>query len=435
MCCKKAILVLLLVGAFNISRGQDIRQLTLKDCIAFALRKSPYAVQHRSDRASAATDVAISVGQLIPRLSISTDYSRIGPSGHGVIQTGTGGIFSPIGSGTSGTSSINISGDVVNIGTIAAIGQAMEASDQARENFHTARADFVFNIKQAYFTLVQQQRALALSKATVRQSSDDAELARQRLRLGALSRPDMLPFEVTLSQSLTDQASSRANVVAAQHNLAELLGVDPNFQIDTALGFPDTTRGQPSEDSLVAIAVSRSPQVRAASARVRVRRKERLGVIGQRLPILAASYSYGFADTTLLGGIGNSRTNFWNVQAVLTWNFFDGSLLPVLRKAGFETQSSVAGQVIARNSARQQMRQAVANLGAAREALRLIGSLLLQAAEDYRLQVEKNRLGSAVVLDVLSSRVRYREAQLRATQVVVDYYLADAHIKRILGQW
>lgn len=400
-----------------------------------ALAKSPYSIQYRSNRASAAADVGIALGQLVPRLSISTDYSRTGPSGQGVVQTGTGGIFPQIGSGTSGTTSINVSGDVINIGTLAGIGQAREASRQAKENFRTARADFLYNVKQSFFALVQEQKVFSISGSTVRQSGEDAELARQRFRLGALSRPDLLAFEVTLSQSLTDQASARANVVAARQNLAGLLGVLPNFQVDTTLGFPDTTRGLPNEDSLVAAAESHSPHVRAASAQVRVQRKERLNVIGQRLPVLAASYSYGFTDTTLLGGIGNSRTNFWNVQAVLTWNFFDGSLLPVLRKAGFETQSALAGQVIARNSAGEQMRRAVADLAAAREALKSVGNLLAQAAEDYRLQVERNRLGAAVVLDVLSSRVRYREAQLRATHVIAGYYLAEAQIAKILGQW
>jgi outer membrane protein len=214
------------------------------------------------------------------------------------------------------------------------------------------------------------------------------------------------------------------------------MGVPANFQVDTALAFPDTSGPFPSEDSLVVAAQEQNPEFRSAADLVKVQRKQRLAALGQRLPILSANYSRGVFDTSIVAGVGGSPSMFWNLGINLKWDIFDGGqFIAILNKAGQQLKSSAASRDIARNSAAEQMRQAVANLRAAREGLRLIRDLVSSAEEDFRLQSEKNRLGAAAIVDVLNSQTRYVQARLRATQVIANYYLAQAQIERILGTW
>ncbi len=411
-----------------------VSPVTLNDCIQMALSRSPYAIRYANDRAAARTDVLIAAGRLLPRLELASGYVKSGP-GRGV----TTGIDVPVffagaSSSANSSTSITASADLLNVAAIAEFGQARQAHSQAEEAFRLSRADLVWNVKQAFLDLVQSQRTLAVAQSAVLQSREQANVAAQRFRLGSLSRPDLLPFEVTLSQSQTDQALARAGVVSAQQILAGFLGIQISFRVDTTLSFPDTTQPVPNEDSLVGAALRKNPAYRQAAAQVKIQDGKRQVVLGRHLPVLSASYTAGYADTTFFGGIGGAN-DFWNVQASLTWSFLDAAMFPVWRRAGQQIRSSEASRRIARNAAEQDMRRAVANLRAAREGLSTIADLLSQAEEDFRLQTERNRLGAAAVVDVLNSQVRFNQAQLQATQVMINYYLAQGEIRRILGEW
>ena len=81
------------------------------------------------------------------------------------------------------------------------------------------------------------------------------------------------------------------------------------------------------------------------------------------------------------------------------------------------------------------MKLAKLSLAMSREAIGLVTDLLQQASEDYKLTTEKYRLGSASVLDLLSSQLTYNQAQQQAASTVCDYYLSQARLDKALGKW
>lgn len=410
--------------------------LSLTDCIDITLKKSPYSLQAKSNQNQASASVSSTISTLLPQLSFASDYIRNGPTNRiGFIVNPNLPVSSVQNSPSSYQSNITINQSVFNPSQWLAVKQAIYNRKAVNYSSRASIADLIFNVKQAYYSLIQSYLSQTVSEAALSQNQEQVAIARERYRLGAINRPDLLQVETAYLQSQTSLLESRVQVITAHQKLARVIGLKGSFTIDTSLVFPDTSRALPSIDSLVNILSFVNPSYLSAKHKLIADKVYRTRTKYNVFPILNFQFTYGYSNSTF--GFSNWTDHyFFNANLHLVWNIYSGgSNLSQLKQLSAQISSSEASEKIAFLSALEQLHQAYGNLETANQELSLIKPLIAQSTESYTLMLEKFRLGAASSTDLLSSQLSFVQSTQKANSILVNYYTAQADVMRILGKW
>ena len=410
---------------------------TLQECLGMAFKQSPDLARASSNLAISSAGLVSSIGGMLPHLSASSSYSqssRTAPVNPLLALNDSLPTYEAV-SNQYG-SSVAVSQTLVNLPVWSRIGQSAYSRKAAGATYDLARTTLSYSVKLAYYTLVKLQKALRVSQAAVDQSEQQARQARLMNQLGSMSRADLLKIEVQLTQSKVSLLTARTNLIAGQQALATLIGLSTEVVADTVLAAPDTSTAVPLRDTLLQRALDISPSYNAAHNSYRAAALGAWSSWTSKLPSLSGSYSYGFANNRQYQDPADwNLHDGWTVGLSLNWNIFDGFITEAgIRQSYAQKRWAEADLFTARQNVASQIDQAWLGLSTAREGLSLVGTLLQQAEEDFRLTSEKYRLGSASVLDLLTSQVTYNQAQQTATNAICDYYLAVAKLQQVMGQ-
>lgn len=410
--------------------------LSLADCIDITLKKSPYSQQIKSNQNQASASVSSTISTLLPQLSFASDYIRNGPANRtGSIVNPNLPVSSVQDAPNSYQSNITINQSVFNPSQWLGVKQAIYNRNAVNYSSRASIADLIFNVKQAYYSLIQSYLSQTVSEAALSQNQEQVIIARERYRLGVINRPDLLQVETAYLQSQTSLLESRAQVNTAHQKLARIIGLKESFAIDTSLVFPDTSRPLPSIDSLVDKLSSVNPSFLAAKQTLLADKVYRIRTKWNTAPILNFQFTYGYSSSSF--GFSNWTDHyFFNANLHFVWNLYSGgSNLAQLRQLSAQISSSEASEKIAFLSALEQLYQAYGNLKATNQELSLIKPLITQSTESYTLMLEKFRLGAASSTDLLSSQLSFVQSTQKANSILVNYYTAQADVMRILGKW
>jgi outer membrane protein len=416
-------LVICLSGAGLVQAADS---LTVEQCVSLALKQSPELKKAQANLSLSGASLQGSVGSVLPHLSGSSSYSQNGPA-----------TISQNGHSEGYRTSLSLSQSIVNLSSWADITGSTLARQSAGAAYQMAVASLVYQVKGDFYALAKQEKALEVSQSSVKQSQEQAKRAEAMYQLGSLSRADMLKIQVSLLQNQVALLSAESNLLTARQSLAGLLGLSGEVAINPNLEFPDTSRIKAISDSITPAELEQNPAYRQAKKNRQSKKAGLWSAWLSKLPYLAGSYSYGYSDSLQFKGNSDWMDHdYWSVSLSLNWNIFDGGITEAgIRQAAAQVRAADADYVSARQSVYSDLKQAKLSLMMSRQALGLVSDLLQQASEDYKLTTEKFRLGSASVLDLLSSQLTYNQAQQQATNTLCDYYLSLARMDNAMGKW
>jgi outer membrane protein len=413
-------------------------KLSLPECITLTFQKSPYYRQIQSTIRRSATDVFAAATPILPHISLSSGYIRSGP----VTRAGT--LFDPllpvvsaqtIGSQNTYQSALTLDQSLFNPSNWLAIKQASYISYATNQSSQASLADLVFNVKQAYYSLLQSYNSRSVANATLAQNREQVEIARQRYALGTINRPDLLQLETAFLQGQVNLLESDAQIISNYQKLANFLGTSEQFTIDTSLAFPDTTGEKLSLDSLLLVLAESSPSIKSAKYTAIVDKINSKRLWWSTVPTLSFGLTYGYSNASF--GFSNWSDHYsYNLQFNFIWNAFGGgSTLAQIKQNSALISNSEASEQIARATAVEQLNRAYNNFITAFHELSILEPLTSQSNESYTLMLEKFRLGAASSNDLLSSQLTLIQSSQKATSILVNFYTAQAEIKRIYGEW
>lgn len=432
---RQAFIYAFLIVFQSFSFNQTAPKLTLSDCISIALQNSPYYRQIQSTKNRSATEVFTAITPLLPQFSLISEYSRTGPSDNNLFTVSPNLPAAPVQeTGNIYQSNLSVEQTIIDASNWLGVKQAVTIKNASIYTAQASTADFVYNVKQAFYTLLQSYSSHTVAETTLSQNQEQATIARERYRLGAINQPDLLQVETAFLQSQSSLTKAAADLISSHRRLASLIGRD-SFSIDTTLAFPDTTQKIPPLDSLKRKVIEKSPSILAAKQTTLADRVSRQRAWWSTAPVLSFTLTYGYSNNSF--GFANwSDHNFYDINVSFIWNLFrGGSTIAQVRQTAAQTGVSEASEQITKSTALDQLQQAYGNLSAAFRSLSLVNPLLTQSNESYKLMLEKFRLGAASSADLLSSQLTFVQSTQQATSILIDYYTAYAEIIRILGEW
>ncbi|MDG5816950.1 TolC family protein [Chitinispirillales bacterium ANBcel5] len=413
-------------------------ELTLEEAVSLAVEQSPLSQRIEAEREVSRSAFFTILSTVLPQINLFTGFTRTGPHTDMIIDIPD---EPPI-----PTEEFSIDQYQVgfNLNQVLFDGPALlqitrlgAVEDIADLSFRASNAELAMNVKQIYFNLIVVNNNVLVAEAAVEQSEEQLEIAQELLRLGVITRPDLLRVQVALTQQRVELIDARRALENGLRNLGNLLSIREPVAIDTVLAFPDTLAPLPSLDSLINLALERNPSYRISNIALENQRSAELSARLQRLPTLTGSFTYGYAAPFLFSNLDEwAENDFYNFGIQMNIPIFEGT-----RWRG-QLQESTAQRRIAENDLEivrinliEQMQAAHSDLEATHETLLLIPSLLQAAQEEFRLTQEQFRLGVISSFELLQSQVALREAQLQSVAIITNYYLAEAQIQMILGDW
>jgi len=281
--------------------------VTLAEATAIAIARVPSLDAARSEVALDDASVALARTGLAPDVSISgsSQYSYVqGTGANASAEAASAAMVS----GQSNSGSLSLSQLIYDGGQIRSkIDAARLTRDATMATYRRDAQSVVYNVAEAYYTLLADERTVAVDDELLRENLVSENLVRAQIRAGTVAGSD-------LATQLATTANARTTLVSAQGTLqndrvafATTLGLpaetdvlprDDTHDLETAT----PTSSLPAFDTALVIAYAERPDVAQARLTVAADEASLRGARRGASPTLSFSGSKGLESSNLGGG-------------------------------------------------------------------------------------------------------------------------------------
>jgi len=313
----------------------------------------------------------------------------------------------------------------------AAVQQADYTYRAAQVTYDAALKSVIYQVKQAYYTLLGDQNAVLVRDAAVAQAQETLAQMQGLLAAGRATALDVLQAQVTLTQAQLDLKTAQNTVEVDRKKVSLAVGWPIDREYTAADSpMPEMPSLQPQE--ALAAAYKNRPELRTFELNIAAAN------IG-----LSLQKSQGSAVVSLTGSLGFGQDWTANVNA----GVFSAGVsiaLPPLLDGGLQSAQvqQAADQVATYKVQEEQERQSIAidvqnaifGVRDASDRLDLAGQNVKQAQGEYDLEKAKRAVGLETTLNVLTAFAALTSAQVGLEQANSTYLLAVLNLYNVMGQ-
>lgn len=301
-----------------------------------------------------------------------------------------------------------------------------------------ARQELAFRVLDRYTGAVVAEQGVAVRRDSLEAAREAVRLTRDRFETGLVVESDLLQARVRESEAEAALAEAEAEAALGRAALNLEMGRD----LDTPLALPERLPeiGEDPEavvtpgalDALVAEAVERRPDLRAAVARVEAARAGLQAARAARLPSLGWRGSFE-ADAE---DPADDPGSHWSVGLGLTWTGFDGFATGArieAARAHLEQAEQLAEA--ARRGVALEVESALRRLEAA--SLRLRGAVEAVTLADRSAAIVRDRYreGLTTVVELLEAETLLAGSRTRELRARRDLAVARGRLELATGRF
>jgi len=425
-------LIFLTIGTGSVSA----EVYTLDKCLDIALKNNYGVIAAKNGYDAARGEVYTAWGDLLPSISISSSASQSW-SGYSFSEPGTGKQISGGVRTNSYSGSLNFSQSYPGLGLFnyANIRKKYHDRGYSLNNFISTRLNLVLGVKESYYNLVKAKMLLDVSQDAVKRGEERMRVVQSKYDLGSASMSDVLKAKVQFGNDRLDLVAKTNAYKLASANLAYIMGVDVNQELEVDENLPERTTDVTFASALNE-AMAQNPEYRKSRYQYYGAIDQKLMSYANFLPSISVGLSHGTSVDTLDmlfdfdKGHASSR-----IYLSLSFNIFNGaSDYAAMRAARKNVETNRYAMKDAENKVALDVRQAFLNIEQSDEAKKLADESVAAAQEDLNLVKEKYNLGAATILEVLDAEVSLKQAQTNRVQAMFDYNLAVSQLEKVLGR-
>ncbi len=406
--------------------------LTLDKCIEIGLKNNYSVIAAKNSYSVSGTQVYSAWSTILPSLSITTSTNQNWPV---VTRQDLAGRLTSNKIDYSGRISLSQSYGGLGLATYASIKQATHEKGSFYYALAGAKSNIVLSIKQNFYGVLKAKMLMDVATEAVKRGEEGLRVAQSRYDLGSASMSDVLKAKVQFGNDKLDLVTQTNAYKIAMSNLAYAMGVNVNQEYEVNENLPEVGF-ELNFDKALNEALNSNPEYRKAQFDLYTARDKQLISYSYFIPSLSFSVSHtssaGYLkDFTGFHGYNANRS----IGASLDFNIFnnlgDYVRLKSARKAVSTQSENLANS---KNLVALNVRQAFLDIELAQESKKLATESVASAQEDLDLVREKYNLGAATILDVLTSEVSLKQAQINQVQALFDYNMAIARLEQALGR-
>jgi outer membrane protein TolC len=281
--------------------------MTFEECLREAANNNPDLYIAHENLDLARTALWRSYTLFIPGLQANFSYNR----GNSQLETGYQ---------TSDLWDAGLAGDFTvfnGFRDLATLRQSRSSFTQSELSYQQARADLVYNLKKAFFSLLQSQDAYVLAEKIFQLRKTNIELIRMKYESGTEDKGSLMLSEAEYSQAEQAILEAKRAISNAQRDLNTVLGKHESVKI-TVTGTWDIVSppAAPDFDELV----KQTPRYRQQKISPEIAREGVRQAWGAFYPSLSVNYSIDAMEDK---GSYVPLGNIWNIGTAVGYSPID----------------------------------------------------------------------------------------------------------------
>jgi outer membrane protein len=430
-------LLLLLILTPHPSAAQEtIKEgevLNIDRCIEIAIIKHPNISAQKGAILASRSRVGEAESNYYPQIGASAGYSRIHSitNNSGAVSTGINGTSS----GSFGGSFDQYSGGFTLSQNIYDFGRTSTQVNIQKLNLNSSSSDLetvteqiIFNVKQAYYGLLQAQRNSIVAAETVKQFQQHLEQAQGFYEVGTKPKFDVTKAEVDLSNSKLSLIKAENAVKVARVTLNNALGVPdaPEYSIEDNLSFQ---KYPVTFEAAIDQAYKNRPDLQSTVAKRMAAEKTVDRAKRDYLPFLTGNAGYSVGGNRI-----SSLDEGWNVGVAMSFPVFNGFITKnQIEEAKGNLDTARANEDALKQGILLDVQQAYLNLNVAEDSIATTELTVKQATENFDIANGRYAAGVGNPIEVTDAEVLLSNAKTANIQALYDYKIARASLEKAMG--
>jgi outer membrane protein len=317
-----------------------------------------------------------------------------------------------------------------------AIQAAAFGAEATGHDYRKERADVIYNIKAAYWTLLRATEFKSFVDENIMQIESHVNDAQNLMQQGLMTTNDVMKVQVQLSEARIRRIDAENGLKLAMYAFNNTVGLPLGTEIGLASKIQIRDQEWGNIDQLVGNALERRPEVLGMSARVKAGEAGLTSARGGWWPqlYLVGNYNY-LRPNQRFFPLQDEFKGTWDVSLSVSldiWNWW---------QTGYQTSQAQAqlaqakeGLSMTKDGVMLEVTQSYLAIQKARERKIVSEQEVAQAEENYRVMNAKYKQGLTANSDLLDAEVALLQAKLNLTQSMVDYELAIAQLSKAVGE-
>lgn len=292
------------------------------------------------------------------------------------------------------------------------------------------KEQYLLKVAQDTYFYLKTKRAVEIAQANVERLKKHRDAAKIRLKVGEVTKTDLLRAEAELSGAEAELISAKNSLKVAKSTLAKNAGIDGDFEI-VEQKLNDPYFNLPLEN-IKAFAKEQRQEIIAASLAKDIAKKNVSYAIGSFFPYLSLSATYQKLDQDP----SNQFTNRESKYAIASLNFpiFEGGLRRAevgeakakLRQAELQYEDTVKEIFL-------DVELAYHNYLTYRDTIKSLEDEVAYARENFNSVSKQYNYGLANSIDVTDANTFLVTAEKKLTEAQYNYQLAILRLRQATG--
>ena len=298
------------------------------------------------------------------------------------------------------------------------------------------KIDIALAAKQAYFGILEADKALDVAKKAVVSLESNVKVAKSFYEVGMIPINDLLKAEVELANARQNlvKAGNAAMLARASFNVALARPFNAPVEVEDIIGYEPY--GGDIESHL-GKALENRPEAKVVELSIQQADKGITLARSKYYPEIAVSYEYiKEGDEYYVDGSPWHEANRWQVTAGLSWTFwewgktyYDVSEKQSLREELTNSQKALEDQI------RLEIKDALLSIEEAEKNIPAMAKAVEQAEENLRVNEERYKAQVTTISEVLDAQTLLTQARTNYYGALYTHHLAKARLMRALGTY
>lgn len=403
--------------------------LTLQRCIEIALKKQPTIVASTYNVNVAQSRIGQAKSGYYPQIDLSSGYSRVSPASSGSSATSA-----RIGVDTDKafdqfSSSATLRQTLYDFGKTSTQVRVRDLDlDSSRSDLDNVTTQIAFNVKQAYYTVLQAKKNKAVSEETVKQFQQHLDQAKGFYEVGTKPKFDVTKAEVDLSNAKLSLIRSENAIKLATATLNNAMGVPyaPEYVLEDNLSF---LKYAATFEDVLSKAYENRPDLKASVLKRKAAEESVALAKKNYFPVLTGNAGYNWSGEKF-----NSQEDGWNLGASISFPLFSGFLTKYQVEESRATLEVLrANEELQKQTIFLDVQNAYLNLKEAEERIPVAELSVKQSTENLDIANGRYSAGVGSPIEVTDAQVAYTNAKTAYIQALSDYKVAQASLEKAMG--
>jgi outer membrane protein TolC len=298
------------------------------------------------------------------------------------------------------------------------------------------RQDVILDAKNAYYSVLKTQKLVDVARDTVRQIAAQKEVTQNMYKVGMSPLNDLLQSQVQLANAKQRliTAQNDLEIAKSQFNTLLLRPVNTPVVVEDIL---DYTPFEYDIDYCLSQAKTYRLEIEVADLEVQIAEKDYNLTKRDFYPSvnLTGTYNLRGTDWDVNGGEGIGQREFWDIQAVATWNFWEWgrTTYGVREKLSRLSQAKTRKEEIMVNIDLE-VKEAYLRTIESERNITTIETAIEQANDNLRITEERFKEQVSTQTDVLVAQTLLTDTMTNYYNALYDFKIAKAVLYRATGQ-